>query len=119
MRTVLLDYSIAKKKEPKYEFHYNYEKGLNVVNRNSMEMPFIDSPDKMVCLMSKTEAANDEKETRQFFLNINPNWAMAFDKFNRGDVKNFALSPVGSYIGTRKLSKIFCEVIPLSVFYKE
>ena len=25
MRTVLLDYSIAKKKEPKYEFHYNYE----------------------------------------------------------------------------------------------
>jgi len=67
----------------------------------------------------KEMRAYDEKETRQFFLNINPNWAMAFDKFNRGDVKNFALSPVGSYIGTRKLSKIFSEVIPLSVFYKE
>jgi hypothetical protein len=67
----------------------------------------------------KEMRAYDEKETRQFFLNINPNWAMAFDKFNRGDVKNFALSPVGSYIGTMKVSKIFSDVIPLSVFYKE
>lgn len=70
MRTVLLDYSIAKKKEPKYEFHYNYEKGLNVVNRNSMEMPFIDSPDKMVCLMSKTEAARESDDYMDTALDL-------------------------------------------------
>jgi len=62
MRTVLLDYSIVKKKEQKYEFHYDHKEGLNVVKRNSMEMPFIDSPDKMVCLMSKTEAARESDD---------------------------------------------------------
>lgn len=67
----------------------------------------------------KEMSALDEIEIRQFFLNINPNWAMVFDKFNRDDIKNFTLSPVGSYIGTRKLSKIFSQDIPLSVFYKE
>lgn len=61
----------------------------------------------------------DEKEVRKFFLNINPNWTVVFDKFNKEDIKNFTLSPVGSYIGTRKLSKIFGQHIPLSVFYKE
>lgn len=61
----------------------------------------------------------DEKEVRQFFLNINSNWTVVFNKFNKEDIKNFTLSPVGSYIGTRKLSKIFGQDIPLSVFYKE
>lgn len=61
----------------------------------------------------------DEKEVRQFFLDINPNWIVVLDKFNNEDIKNFTLSPVGSYIGTRKLSNIFSENIPLSVFYKE
>ena len=60
-----------------------------------------------------------ENEVRQFFINVDPNWSIVFDKFNKDDIKNFALSPVGSYFGTRKLSKILNQVIPLSVFYKE
>lgn len=63
--------------------------------------------------------AFDESEVRQFFMNINPKWEIVFNKFNKDDIKNFTLSPVGSYIGTRKLSKIFGQNIPHSVFYKE
>ena len=74
---------------------------------------------KPLGFLLKEMRAFDEKEIRQFFLNINPNWAVVFDKFNRDDIKNFTLSPVGSYIGIRKLSKIFSQDIPLSVFYKE
>lgn len=65
------------------------------------------------------ELIKDSADTMLNIAQINPNWVMFFNKFNKDDIKNFTLSPVGSYIGTRKLSKILGQDIPLSVFYKE
>lgn len=74
---------------------------------------------KAVDNLLKEMKAFDENGVRQFFLNIDTNWTVVFNNFNKEDIKNFTLSPVGSYIGTRKLSRILGQDIPLSVFYKE
>lgn len=69
--------------------------------------------------LTKEMTPFNEDEVKQFFLNIDKNWHVVSNIFNRGDIKNFVLSPVGSYIGLRRLSKMFRDNIPLSVFYQD
>lgn len=70
-------------------------------------------------LLLKDMTQFSEDEVKQFFVEIDANWVVVFELFKRGDVKNFILSPVGLYIGSRKLSKLFSKDIPLSIFYKD
>ena len=60
-----------------------------------------------------------KEEVCNFFLGIDPNWQNAIDLFNRKDIRSFIVSPVGYYIGTRKLTKILGEEIPISLFYSD
>lgn len=94
-------------------FKYNSYREQQIVGSKSKEI--LEALNKL----KENMVPFGESEVRQFFINVDPNWSIVFDKFNKEDIKNFALSPVGSYIGTRKLSKIFNQDIPLSVFYKE
>lgn len=70
-------------------------------------------------LLIKDMTQFSEDEVKQFFVEIDVNWVVVSELFKRGDVKNFVLSPVGLYIGSRKLSKLFGKDIPLSIFYKD
>lgn len=70
-------------------------------------------------LLFKDMTQFSEDEVKQFFVEIDANWVVVSELFKRGDVKNFILSPVGLYIGSRKLSKLFGKDIPLSIFYKD
>lgn len=67
-------------------------------------------------LLSFAKKYTDE-EVKRFFLDIDPNWINVMNLFNRKDIKSFIVSPVGIYIGSRKLSKILGEEIPISMFY--
>lgn len=105
--------SLMDVKENQLHFKFNSYREDLLVGKKKLEIS------QALSNLLKEMRAFDEIEVRQFFLNINPNWIVVLDKFKNEDIKNFTLSPVGSYIGTRKLSKIFSENIPLSVFYKE
>ncbi len=60
-----------------------------------------------------------DDEIRQFFLDIDPNWQYVFDLFERHDIQSFRASPVGIYIGTRKLTRLLGEEIPIGMFYAD
>ena len=60
-----------------------------------------------------------DNEIRQFFLDIDPNWQCVFDLFERRDIQSFRASPVGIYIGTRKLTRLLGEEIPVGMFYED
>ena len=60
-----------------------------------------------------------DDEIRQFFLDIDPNWQYVFDLFERRDIQSFRASPVGIYIGTRKLTRLLGEEIPIGMFYAD
>lgn len=58
------------------------------------------------------------EEVRQFYLAIDSNWNNVIDLFNRKDIQSFMVSPVGNYIGTRKLSKLMGEDVSINLFYQ-
>ncbi len=58
-----------------------------------------------------------DDEIRQFFLGIAPHWQYVFNLFERQDIKFFKLSPVGTYIGTRKLSRLLGEEISIELYF--
>ena len=59
-----------------------------------------------------------KEEVEQFFLALDTQWQSVIDLFKRKDIKSFMLSPVGCYIGTRKLCKVLGEDIPIELFFK-
>ncbi len=60
-----------------------------------------------------------DNEIRQFFLDIDPNWQAAFNLFERSDIRTLLLDPVGVYIGTRKLTHLLGEDVPLGIYYED
>lgn len=70
-------------------------------------------------LLKQEMQPSNDSEVRQFFCNIDHNWSTVSEIFKRDDLKKFILSPVGLYIGSRKLSRIFGEDIPMTVFYHD
>lgn len=73
----------------------------------------IESVNKVVARLPKYTT----DEARQFFLNIDANWNNVIELFNRSDIQSFMVSPVGNYIGTRKLSKLLGEDVSINLFY--
>lgn len=57
-------------------------------------------------------------EAQQFFIEIDPNWQNVVDLFQRKDIQSFIVSPVGYYIGTRKLTKLLGEEVSIGLFYQ-
>lgn len=57
-------------------------------------------------LLSHVEAVNDEKII-SYYEQFNPNWAIAIKLLNERPINSFSLKPVGAYIGSRQLTKLY------------
>ena len=58
-----------------------------------------------------------EKEVKQFFLDINPEWENVIRLFHMKRIHSFMISPVGYYIALRKLTRLLGEEIPLDMCF--
>ncbi len=58
-----------------------------------------------------------DEEIRQFFRDIDPDWQSVFNLFERREIQLFKPSPVGLYIGARKLSRLWGQDVPIGLFY--
>lgn len=73
---------------------------------------------KYMNLLKDRLSLYSEEEVRAYFLGISPMWQNVINLFERKDIKSFMLSPVGMYIGTRKLSRVLGEEVSIDIFYK-
>lgn len=68
-------------------------------------------------LLSHIEAVNDEK-IRSYYAQFHPNWTIATKLINKRPINSFSLKPVGAYIGSRQLTKLYGKEIDLNLFFK-
>ena len=59
-----------------------------------------------------------EQEVKNYFLNLNPNWQVAFDLMERSDIRSARLSTVGNYIACHQLSALTGHKVDLNIFYQ-
>lgn len=59
-----------------------------------------------------------EQEVKNYFLNLNPNWQVAFDLMERSDIRSARLSTVGNYIACHQLSVLTGHKVDLNIFYQ-
>lgn len=84
------------------------------------EKMFVEKNEELIPSLNKVVSRlprYNADEARQFFLEIDKNWNNVIDLFNRKDIQSFMVSPVGNYIGTRKLSKLMGEYVSIDLFY--
>lgn len=58
-----------------------------------------------------------EDEIRQHLQKLHHNWPSAIDLLNSNPLDTYSLQPVGVYIGTRQLCKIYKREVSLDLFY--
>lgn len=59
---MLLNMAAIKQSDMSANFLYDHQNSMNMVNKDGIKMPFIDSKEQMVCLMSKTEAYRESDD---------------------------------------------------------
>lgn len=52
-----------------------------------------------------------------YYEKFHPNWPIAIKLLNERPISSFNLKPVGAYIGSRQLTKLYGKEIDLNVFY--
>ena len=85
------------------------------------EKMFVENNEELISSLNKVInrlPKYTKEEVRQFFIAIDSSWNNVIDLFNRKDIQSFMVSPVGNYIGTRKLSKLMGEEVPVNLFYQ-
>lgn len=75
-----------------------------------------DMADSLKLIVEKMPSYTKD-EVKQFFIDLASNWQNVIALFNRLDIRSFTVSPVGYYIGCRKLSKLFGEEVPIETFF--
>lgn len=60
-----------------------------------------------------------DEEVVRFFEKLNPNWRKAIELLNSKRMISLTLTPVGTYIGSRQLSKLSGRDIPMDIFYHD
>ena len=68
-------------------------------------------------LLSHVEAVSDEKII-SYYEKFHSNWSVAIKLLNERPINSFSLKPVGAYIGSRQLTKLYGKEIDLNLFYK-
>lgn len=58
-----------------------------------------------------------KSEVEAYLRSLNPNWNLALKIMRNYPMTSFQMKPVGAYIGSRQLSKLTGEDIPIDVFY--
>ena len=87
-----------------------YANILNKAGLNFMQPDFEE-------LLSHLETVSDEK-IMSYYEQFNPNWTIAIKLLNERPINTFSLKPVGAYIGSRQLTKLYGEEIDLNLFFK-
>ena len=95
--------------------------GFNVVNSSTViEVIQKQGQDRVLPHFQKFKDAAvpyTNAEVRSFFEGLNPNWGKAIDLLNSERLLSFQLTPVGVYIGSRRLAHLSGREIPLDIFY--
>ena len=95
--------------------------GFNVVNTGTvievLQKQGLDSIIPKFQQLKDKSTPFTKNEVRQFFEGLNPNWGKVIELLNSNQVLSFKLTPVGSYIGSRQLSRLSGRDIPIEIFY--
>ena len=97
--------------------------GFNVVSSNTIDeiirqegLEIVRAP--FMTLRDSQLIFSDEGVV-SFFEKINPNWRKAIELLNSNRMISLTLTPVGTYIGSRRLSKLSGREIPMDIFYHD
>ena len=67
-------------------------------------------------LLSHLETVSNEKIS-SYYDQFHPNWAIAIKLLNEKPMNNFSLKPVGAYIGSRQLTRLYGNDVDLNLFF--
>ena len=62
MKSMLLNMAVMKHADMPASYQYDHQNSMNMVCKDGIKMPFIDSKERLVCLMSKTEAYRESDD---------------------------------------------------------
>lgn len=68
-------------------------------------------------LLSHLETISNEK-IRSYYEKFHSNWHTVIHLLNERPINSFTLKPVGAYIGSRQLTKLYGKEIDLNLFFK-
>ena len=68
-------------------------------------------------LLTHLEPISNEKII-SYYEKFHPNWPIAIKLLNEKPINGFSLKPVGAYIGSRQLTKLYGKEIDLNLFFK-
>lgn len=68
-------------------------------------------------LISNAETMSNEKIS-SYYGKFHPNWSVAIKLLNERPINSFSLKPVGAYIGSRQLTKLYGKEVDLNLFFK-
>lgn len=68
-------------------------------------------------LLTHLEAMSNE-EIISYYEKFHSNWPIAIKLLNEKPINGFSLKPVGAYIGSRQLTKLYGKEIDLNLFFK-
>ncbi|MGN0032824.1 MAG: LPO_1073/Vpar_1526 family protein [Candidatus Limimorpha sp.] len=68
-------------------------------------------------LLSNAETMSNEKIS-SYYKKFHPNWSVAIKLLNERPINSFNLKPVGAYIGSRQLTKLYGKEVDLNLFFK-
>lgn len=68
-------------------------------------------------LLSHVEAVSNEKII-SYYEKFHSNWSVAIKLLNERPINSFSLKPVGAYIGSRQLTKLYGKEVDLNLFFK-
>ena len=89
----------------------NYADFFQSNGLNSMQ-PDIDK------LLSHIEIISEEK-ILSYYAEYHPNWPTAIKMLNERPINGFTLKPVGAYIGSRQLTKLYGNEVDLNLFFSK
>lgn len=96
---------------------------FNVPNSKALTKIFSQASDKQLELLfsdlkNKAIPFTDD-EVREYHIRQDTRWQYAFEVFKNKQISAFQLTPVGVFIGIRKLTRICGTEIPISLFYSD
>lgn len=68
-------------------------------------------------LLSHLDMVSNEK-INSYYEKFHPNWPIAIKLLNERPINSFSLKPVGAYIGSRQLTKLYGKEVDLNLFFK-
>ena len=60
----------------------------------------------------------NDSEIEAYYTNLHPNWPIAIKLLQESPLIEYTLKPVGAYIGSKQISKLYGEEIDVNLFYK-